>query len=985
MEVVELCGKFETRVFDEIADMRGLIEGQNKFNIIHMNIRSLRKNFEELNIYLDSLNLDNVDVMIFSETFDIDNCAEFQINGFQCIYSESRFNKNDGLILYAKNKYSMRTEVVQLTEIKIIKCELFLDDCCTLGISSVYRPPSTRLCTFLDDIEDYLTSQKPGYVDFFLGDINVNLLDIENSDVNRYLNILYQSAYFSCINKPTRETELSSTLIDHLFIRSKNITKLSDQLIPFVFRSALTDHYMIGIGISMNEVLPVNVRNNSFKDYKTIVDNDKLNYLLNTECWGDVLSTSDAQCAYSFFLNKFMSYYSQSMFEQKLNSNSRKRKAWMTHSILTSIHKRDELKRNLNYEYTIENHAKYKKYRNMLNKIIKTAKSAFYQGKIGENKGNSKKLWETIHEITNSSHKSMQRTFNIEQGQDTIEGDENVANCFNKFFIEVGRNIHSEIGTDVGSCSYQNTPNSLYLKPVTHAELILQISSMKNSSSAGEDRITSKTIKAVHTGILTPLEHIINLCFSSSVIPKEWKLSTVTPVYKGSGSSALLTNYRPISVINNFGKIFEKCLKDRIVDFLENNELLNATQFGFRQNKGTEDAVFELIKFVYESLHGDDKALAVFLDLKKAFDSVSHDVLLHRAENVGIRGNVLKLIENYLTNRKQRTKINNSFSSYQMVETGVPQGTVLGPILFLIYVNEINCAVENCKIISYADDTVLVFRGQSWRQVYDDTSRGMRSMTEWLSRSRLCLNFSKTSFLTFSATASGQPNVNEISIHSSDCFANNCRCCHIVKVEQIKYLGIVVDQHLKWSQHVNFLCGKVRKLYHKFYQLREIVDSKISMMIYASLVESVLGYCIVVWGAAYSNSIYNLQVVQNTVLKIIFSKPRLFPTKDLYHCSQVLNMRNLYCLCSLVYLPRVETIFSTLTHCYETRGKENKNLEIPLFRKTLNQKFSLYLIPKMFNCLPNELRRCPITTKNYRKKMKEFILCNPTIFEALFL
>lgn len=525
------------------------------------------------------------------------------------------------------------------------------------------------------------------------------------------------------------------------------------------------------------------------------------------------------------------------------------------------------------------------------------------------------------------------------------------------------------------------TNNSIYLNPVNEKELITHIGTLKNNSAPGEDEITSIFIKNVHKNILKPLIHLINLSFSLSKIPTDWKSSLVTPIFK-TGDPQLLTNYRPISVISNFAKIFEKCLKQRLINFLEHENILYKKQFGFRKNRNTEDAVFELTNNLIYNLNNNKKCLAVFLDLAKAFDTVCHKILFERLDSVGIRGKPLKLFEDYLSNRIQKVKLNNIISNGRFITTGVPQGTVLGPILFLLYINEIGNLPIECSVISYADDTALLFYADTWTEVYRKAEIGLSLMLQWLSLSLLSLNTSKTYFITFSASAVDQPEEDILKIHTHDCNINNnkCICPEIAKVHKTKYLGVIIDQHLKWNEHANYLTTKMRKLFYKFYQLRDILSRKLIKILYMSLVESILRYCIIAWGGLYQNAMRNLSVCQNTILKIIFRKEPMFSTVQLYKDTGVLNIRSLYVYCCLNYITKISELRPAISHIYQTRSITNELLQIPLCNKSVSQRFITYYAPKFYNILPDSIRYLLYNKKKFKIETKAYILTHSDKF-----
>lgn len=353
----------------------------------------------------------------------------------------------------------------------------------------------------------------------------------------------------------------------------------------------------------------------------------------------------------------------------------------------------------------------------------------------------------------------------------------------------------------------------------------------------------------------------------------DWKYAIVTPIFKG-GDPLDMSNYRPISLISNIAKLFEKCIKQKLVKYLEANNIIFDKQYGFRSGKSTQDAIFCLTSSILQNFNSNKKSLAVFLDIAKAFDTVSHAKLLNKLENIGVRGAPLALFRNYISNRKQKVKIGNILSDPQPITTGVPQGTTLGPILFLIYINGIKDVATNGSIIAYADDTAIVFTGNSWDEAYEAAEQGLCKIREYLDDGLLTLNIKKTSFITFTLTSVDQPQKNYLLVHSQNCLVNNiCQNCpKINRISYAKYLGINVDQHLRWKEHIDLVKKKIRSMFHKFYQLREFLEKNLLITLYYSLVESILRYCIIVWGSSFNNIIKSLEVCQKKILKIILKR-----------------------------------------------------------------------------------------------------------------
>lgn len=743
-----------------------------------------------------------------------------------------------------------------------------------------------------------------------------------------------------------------------------------------IIETDITDHYITSIIIEFKEK---NISNNELKTKVNKTDFKKLNCLLDKETWLEVMNCTLPQTSYNIFVNKIHTFVKKSSKFINIKNKFYKLKPWITDGLINSIRHRDYLKKKLIKNHSPELKQQYSEYRNMLNKLIRNVKNQYYKIKIAEAQGNFKKVWELVNSASNSTSTRKQiKNVNIinNEGLEVTDNTEK-ANVFNDYFINVGTKMSQKIK------KIENLPNnvlenhsiqsSIFLTPITKNEIIEIIGSLKNNSSAGPDGISVKLIKSIHLNIIKPLLHIINLTIKTGVIPYQWKESSVTPVHK-SGDYKNLNNYRPISVISNFAKIFEKYLKNRLVEFFDKHDVITDRQFGFKKNTSTEHAVLDLIKEIALNLDKSKKCMAVFLDLAKAFDTVSHKILLKRLQSIGIRGPAIALLENYLTNRKQCVRIDDIYSDPLTITMGVPQGTVLGPILFLVYINSIT-KLKPFKghLVSYADDTAMVFVENSWDLVYRNAEDSLALIFKWLNFSSLSLNIQKSKFLTFTLLSNDQPSKEMLYVHNNMCLQQtNCMCPKIEKTNKIKYLGVMLDHHLRWNEHVTYITKKIRQLTHKFFNLRDILDRKNLMLIYKSLVESVIRYCIVIWGGLYNNVLKILQVTQNSILKIILKKKKLYSSTQLYVEADVLNIKNLFTYHCLVHMFDKKT--SPAYPSYMTRFTENMSVGIPLVRKSHTQRFVFYVGPKLFNILPLHIKN--LKFNKYKIEIKKFIIQN---------
>lgn len=946
--------------------------------MLHVNICGLMTNFNNFLVFLQSLEKD-FDLMVVSETHVFSNLDQFKIKGYDIFYNESKLNWCDGTIIYARSNLVLNSEIIKINESNFLRVSL-IKNSLSIGVIAHYRLPSTSQESYLINVNELL--QKPlknHSLEIFVGDTNLDILNTKSANINRYINTLASYGYKNVINGVTRENGDSASCIDHIALKVSNQKNIIKNTNGFILKSSLSDHYPVLLNVHIqNKDQKKNVEKLRFKKK---INKELFSNNIKNEDWEGVLQCDDPNEVAQSIINKMQSQLNNATSRTKIKSKLRGIKPWITKGLVTSIRQRDKLKKLVaTYPNNITYLNNYREYRNNLSKLISREKNSYYSRSVAENMGNPRKVWQTIGEVTGQDRTKCSITcIRNDEGQDVYD-NKMIARDFNKFFSSVGKRLGEKIAVpEVKLLDSKIYQKSLYFRPVTDSEIINHINSLKNGSAGGDDEISVDIVKENSNCLAKPLTHLVNCVLGAGVFPSIFKSSVVIPVYK-SNEKNLMNNYRPIALTSTISKILEKCIKVRLLHFLESNNILSKNQYGFRENRSTEDAIAVVTNFIISNFNKGNKPLAVFLDLSKAFDTVEHHTLLKKMENFGIRGSALNIFRTYLNERTQIVKVNDSKSEMNKVECGVPQGTVLGPILFTIYVNSLAEMATEGQIVCFADDTVLLVSDQTWQETFDRAERAMMKVKHWLDSNLLTLNNDKTYFVGFAMNARGLSTKESMKLHKYNCDLNdNCNCTQEIKrKETIKYLGVVFDQCMTWRGHIEYLNNKVRNSLYKFYELRNLVNANILRSFYKAVVESVLSYGITAWGAAYDSVLSPLYVTQKYVIKVMLFKNKLYPSTLLFEESKLLNLRQLY-IKSIVSFNFRNSNYGIIInqHGIETRAVTNKNLSIPNTLFTATQRHISYTLPKVINILPGNLKpQNGILYKKIKNKIDNWIITN---------
>ena len=484
-------------------------------------------------------------------------------------------------------------------------------------------------------------------------------------------------------------------------------------------------------------------------------------------------------------------------------------------------------------------------------------------------KNDLKGIWKTIKSASNLP------TINSLDAKEQLDEEE-----MNKFFTSVGPKIQSKITSCKNDNILDSMPDRTSLNcmdtfdNVTEESVLGYIDSLANTKSIN-DSIPMKVYKCIVPVIISPLTHIINKSLASGIMPLCCKKALITPVYKGEGGKLDPGNYRPISILSILGKCIEYFVNQNLTEYINNNHILNERQFGFRKENSTTFLMLELFDKIYSSKEQGKKPAIVFLDIKKAFDTVNHDILLSKLKYYGITGTVYKWFKCYLSNRYQSTKLGKRISIELLILCGVPQGSILGPILFSIFINDIISICKDSLPFLFADDGALYIDDVD-RNTYSNIKNELKIIINWLRINKLCLNADKTKFMIFDNST----NMDTIDITTN---SNTILTIKEEKVRIKKYLGLVLDHRLQFFDHIDYIKKKIARRIGAMYKSKNLLPLKYRKMFANSLMLPYFDYLDMIWNKSTKTKLNELDILYKKIAKIALDYDRLERSKKVYH------------------------------------------------------------------------------------------------------
>ena len=870
----------EAKIHQIKLPKRGLRIGE--WNINHLTDAK----FEQINLVLTTST--NIDILFVIETFLKPSKPDslFNIPGYYMYRKDRTGRKNGGgLLAYVAEKVQTN-RVSELDEDSVES--LWLTVCPhnskrSILVGGVYRPPSSDKEHDLkieQNIEmAYLRKQEM----IIVGDFNINALDSRLYSKHRLIKSLKSMHLTQLVSTITRPT--SKTCLDHVYTSHPNfITDIvsenigtSDHLPVFVCRKYT----------KLNKDASHKVIN--YRVFKNLNPENLLDDLKNVP-WDSAFifdDVNDILATLGSLLNQVLDDH---IPQKQRRVKKHKQPAWITNEIIEAINQRDSLLKKARKSESCIDWDMYKHKKRIVTNSIKKSKQRYFQNSIEENKGDPKGIWKALKQLAKTQKPSIKIAELTDDHGNKYTEPQEISEIMNNFFInilkqvgdnttQVGEFLHEHVIAEFVSSKILDDQAQFSIPEITSKDVHEIIDKLSNNKATGCDGISVKLLKLIAPVFCEPLTKLLNYSIATNTFPTAWKMARVTPLYK-DGERDQSNNYRPISVLSVLSKILEKHVAKSLMNYLVNNNLLYELQSAFREGHSTESALIKLTDQILSNMDQDNVTGVLFIDFKKAFDIVDHQIMLKKLKLYRASESTLQWFKSYLTNRSQFVTIDGKQSRPQFVTHGVPQGSVLGPILFLLFVNDIPLHVSNSNLDIFADDTTLSASAQ-WSNIpsmVQDLKKDLDSICNWSINNKMVINTEKTKSMLVTGKRL-RKKIPDEHLQMDLALGNTT----VSQVESQKLLGVIVDQDLAYEDHIDSLCKQISKRLGLLKHISPYLKKQQREIYYNGIIKPKLMYGSAVWSCCSKENLDRILKLQKRAARIILSAEKTTPSKTLFN------------------------------------------------------------------------------------------------------
>jgi len=943
-------------------------QATNYISILHQNIRGVKNKVERLNHLLNDT--DPSIVVLTEHGLTKEKLHNTRVEGYSLITHYSRKDhKLGGVAIYVKE--ALATKAKHLDVINF--CEEFICEVAVarvetkeklLYILGIYRTPGVNVkltVGIVANILDHLQAHNKHFV--VIGDINIDRLKDDSDNI-----VLEEELSTHNIRRlplpATRITTDTATSIDCI------CTSIPESEInALIIQSGLSDHTAQVLQIEYKKRISSTCQR-LLKRQMGLKNLNNLKEYLKCSDWRPILISPDPESSCNSFLKITGAALDSTcpLKETKARKNSKAKLQYdseaklLKDNYIKALNESEATGRNQDKETMVT--AK-KAYDNKLRALRQTSNAHY----IAQADNKTKALWSLINnerkKPTAVPHTQIKVNNNI------TEDPRIIAEAFNVYFAQIAEKTLSQNGLAPQHVivshpvEEQCSPQTMSLYPTTEKEVQDTINSFKPKTSSGVDEYSSKAVKHCAKELSIPLVSIINNSFSKGQFPTALKLSKVYPKHK-NGAASEISNYRPISLVSTFSKIIEKIALQRLLAHLKMNDLITKSQHGFLEGKSTNTAIISLIEQIIKQIDDEQFTTGLFLDYSKAFDCLSHTLITKKLQSLGVRGVANNWFRSYLEGRQQVVEVqittNNCTRTHKStpktLTRGVPQGSVLGPVLFILLTNDFPALIQNANTacIMYADDTTLLINNDTTNGIHNTATTALTTTINYCKKNDLVMNPSKTIQINFSKKKACIPDLPNISTQTS-----------------VKFLGVTLDKDLTWSEHVNNVCKKMSSGVYVVRRMKWIGGLESAKLAYYALVDSHMRYGLAAWGGSSAGNLNRVLIIQKKAIRTLANLQQWESCRQSFSTLGILTVTAVYILQVIMHVDKQNLQTSRDIHAYNTRHAAKYTL--PRHRTALFEKNPSYIGRKLKNMLPNNLS-C-LTGKHLKKEVQRYLINNP--------
>ena len=779
------------------------------------------------------------------------------------------------------------------------------------------------------------------------GDLNidVNSPAIKSTHLKEIYKCYGLSQY---IKKPTRVDPKSGkpTIIDHIWSNKEvNLIKTTGTF------TGVSDHFgtYMKLNLQHRTTDKDKIRYRCFKKYNASDYNNDINTKLLNSNINKYLENNDVNRSADELIKIMQETADIHAPEKEVTIGKEKSKTkWFTEELKDKITEKNELLTDYFMSGVQSLKDRANKLKNEINHIKRKFKKIYYTDKIKEADGDTKKLWKILKEVTGTGKNKE----NVEPEMMTQEK----ANKHNKFFATVGVEIQKQLVVQTHTTDFTKLQGFMFEEETTETVSKL-IDRIRTDVAVGSDKISAKLIKDCKTVIAPHIAKIINIGYKTSTFPTCMKTTVIKPIHKKKCVDDI-TNYRPISILPTLSKVFERAATNQMVSYLESNNKINKNQHAYRSKHSTVTCLVEVLNYIYKLVDQKMCTAIASLDLSKAFDSISHTLLLYKLSKLGMGESCLKWIKSYLKDRKQKTKFKSYLSSEETVESGIPQGSIIGPLLFICFTNDLADEFTDCKMVSYADDTQLIVDAENMSKLKLKIENVIKTAQKWYESNSMKNNIGKTEILIINSSK----NKNRVKIKVLD----EGKYVTIENKDSIEILGVVLDQCLNWKKQVNAVKRKSMNRIRNLNRINHLLPIKYRTQLYQSLVEPLFSYADVAWGGCGVTNAKNLQIAQNFAARSILGMKKSASATMALHKLKFLNLQQRRTVHETVFTHKsllnkhpdnINSIYQQHLPTGNTRGAASGKLNIPKHKTAKFEHSPLFRTIKTWNAVPSHIEK----------------------------